>query len=459
MNRAVHLATESGDEQLEYQARMRLTASACWGGDTDAMLSSFAWCLAQHDRDPARFAADAVPGGDLMWQYKWMVGALGRSPAFSLAQATAMLDDMEAHYRRAGLGLSGVAMARFAHAWTTGDLERAKALRVRLEAMPRDSHSHCDACTRSDLAGFAADLGDEDRALRLLDEVMANKYSCASEPEYLLSRTLVALLRAGRTQDARAGHLRSYQLAHQNPDNIEIVADNLVFCAITGNEGRGLHLVERHLPWLAHDALNDWGRLRMLTAVEVVLDAVARAGYPDQVVRGADDSMLADALGAGPRDGAASGRHAHGEPGRGAGRGGPTGGWTVVEVAAKAREAADALAAAFDARNGNSFVSATAAKTRGLVDEPYAVPIQGHTLGIPTPRPAAQPRGPAELLERALSCGTFGTASEQVLYGRRAAAATTDPGLCVEALGAVIGGLAKQGAGEEAQGVLEERLT
>ena len=52
---AVALAQELGDEQLEYQARMRQTASANMGGLTDVMLTSFAWCLAHHDADPLRY--------------------------------------------------------------------------------------------------------------------------------------------------------------------------------------------------------------------------------------------------------------------------------------------------------------------------------------------------------------------------------------------------------------------
>jgi len=39
---AVSLARESGDERLEYEARLRQTSSANMAGDTDLMLTSFA---------------------------------------------------------------------------------------------------------------------------------------------------------------------------------------------------------------------------------------------------------------------------------------------------------------------------------------------------------------------------------------------------------------------------------
>ncbi len=97
---AVSLARESGDERLEYEARLRQTSSANMAGDTDLMLTSFAWCLAHHDADPELFPAVLEPAGDLLWHYKWMAGALSNSPEFAPAQIAAVLDGMagvEAH--------------------------------------------------------------------------------------------------------------------------------------------------------------------------------------------------------------------------------------------------------------------------------------------------------------------------------------------------------------------------
>ena len=168
---AVALAVELGDERLEYEARMRQTASAHMNGATDVMLNSFAWCLARHDADPQRFPADLEYGGaDLMWQFKWMASSLRSSPAFSVEQIAAVLDDMETHYRTAGLGMSGVLTARFEDAWDAGRIDDAEALRVQLEATPRDDHSHCDACGRSQFAGFFAETDRDAEAIRLVED-------------------------------------------------------------------------------------------------------------------------------------------------------------------------------------------------------------------------------------------------------------------------------------------------
>ncbi|HWV50023.1 MAG TPA: hypothetical protein VN035_11265, partial [Microbacterium sp.] len=290
---AVALAQEIGDDRLEYQARMRQTASANMGGATDVMLNSFAWCLARHDADPVRFPADIDNGGaDLMWQFKWMASALRSSPAFSQEQITAVLDDMEAHYRKAGLGMSGVLTARFEDAWDAGRIEDAERLRVQLEATPRDEHSHCDACSRSQVAGFFVDTDRDAEAIRLVEEMIEGGFSCGEEPEHALSRVLLPYLRAERFDEAKTAHLRSYRLAKDNPDNLTIVANNIVFCAVSGNEARALSLVERHLGWLAHDGLNVDAHFTALSAFAFALDRVTAAGHGETPVRGADSAAL-----------------------------------------------------------------------------------------------------------------------------------------------------------------------
>ena len=380
IDEALALSRQIGDEQMEYKVRHRLTASAARTGDNDTMLSSFAWCLAKHDADPRRFPNELNSGAaDLMWQFKWMIGALDHSPIFSLAQCEAMLDDMESHYRREGLGLSGVLYARFAHAWETGLIDQAKQLRSLLASTPRDDHSHCDACGRSELAGFAVEIGEQEAAVKLVDEIVEGRFSCGEEPERALGRTLIAKLRAGRLDDARESHLRSYRLARQNPDNISIVADNLIFCAVTGNAARGLALVERHIAWLAHDALNESGQLNMLAAIGLVLESVVQAGHGEQVVRGAAAGDLVHFFG--PHEGP----------------------WTARDLASAVWAATASLAGAFDARNGNSYVSDQVAQTRGLLCEQYDLPIATDVF-LPPAAPVARPSTPQQWLDLGEAC-------------------------------------------------------
>ncbi|GEB46444.1 hypothetical protein DEU35_1748 [Microbacterium sp. AG157] len=380
---AVARAQESGDARLEYEARLRQTSSANMIGDTDLMLTSFAWCLAQHDADPERFPAELEPAGDLLWQYKWMAGALRGSPEFSSEQIDAVLDDMEEHYHRAGVGPSGAMMARFEDAWAAGRIDEAAALRERLEATPRDEYSHCDACVRSQFAGFFAETGREDETIRLVEEMVEGGFTCGEEPERALALALLPLLRAGRLDQARAFHLRSYRLARENPDNLTIIADNVVFCALTGNEARALSLVEKHLRWLAHDGLNAEAHQEAFAAFALALDAVTRAGHGDTPVRGSDAAELAPLLG---------GREAM---------------LAASELASLCWARADEIAAAFDRRNGNDAHARRLERTRALEREHYDVPLS--SSGFSAPAAAPRERNLAERIERAQVLAAVGT--------------------------------------------------
>jgi tetratricopeptide (TPR) repeat protein len=435
IDQALGLAKELGDDKLEYQVRMRLTASAARTGDNDAMMSSFAWCLAKHDANPHKFPADVNNGAaDLMWQYKWMVGALDSSPIFPTSAIEAMLDDMETHYRKAALGMSGVLMARFQHAWSSGNIDQAKELRTRVLAAGEDSHSHCDACGRSEMAGFALEVGEVEQALRLVDEIVEGGFSCGEEPEHALARTLLAKLRTGRLDDAKNAHVRSYRLARTNADNIEIVGLNMVFCAITGNEARGLAMVERHVSWLAHDALNEDGQFKMLLAIASVLEAVIRTGHGEQQVRGANTPTLARLFGE------------RAQP------------WTVAELAPVVWQAAGKLAAAFDSRNGNSYISQKIEQARAVLDEHYDIPIHSDSFLAAPPPAIPEPQDAAGWLTQAENYASSGMPSEAVAAARRVREFDGDISQRLQASSIIISSLVEAENIESATQLLPQRI-
>lgn len=396
IDQAVALAVEAGDEQLEHLARLRLTVSAKHSGDTDAMLSSFAWTLAKHDSDPSRFPAELGDGGaDLLWQYKWMAGTLAASPIFSRDQIDAVHADMQEHYERAGVGLSGVITSRFDEAWTNGRLDEAATLREQLVITPRDDYSHCDACVRSEAASFLAETGREDEALVLVEEMIEGGFSCGDEPENALSEALLPYLRAGRLAEAKSAHLRSYRLSRDNADKISIIANHLVFCAVTGNEARGLALLERHISWLAHDGLNVRAHFKNLVAYGVLLDAIDRAGHGETIVRGADSPDLASFFG--EHDGQ----------------------WTVRDLAVAAWTAAGEIGAAFDERNGNDYFARRIARAHALADEHYDVPIDTDSFA-PAPVVVAEPTDAEGWRARAFELAASLEPEESIAAARRA---------------------------------------
>ncbi|MGG7452721.1 hypothetical protein ACQ3HE_17610 [Plantibacter auratus] len=368
LDEALRRAEAAGDEEAAYATRMRLTQSAHMTGDTDAMFSSFGWCVGKHDADPERFPI-TVDGCDLLFQYKWMAGRLSTNPTFSLAQIEAMHEDMRARYAAAGATMSGVVQSQFHIATVTGRLDEAAAFLERRSTIEDDRYSHCEACVRNEDAWFHQLRGHDDDAIRIYDEMFENRMSCGEEPETSEAQALLPYLRAGRFDDAKAAHQRSYRVARSNADGFGIIADHLVFCAVTGNEARGLAMLERHLPALVNDPINLSGHADGLIAVGVLLDAVARAGHGDLPVRGADAPDLARYLGSESTDAAD---------------------WTVSAVAARAWAAAEHLTRAFDERNGNGFRTERLEAARALATEHWDLPlsVEGFAAPVAEPEPA-----------------------------------------------------------------------
>lgn len=375
---ALALAVEQGDESGEYRVRLVLGNNAQMTGDTDKLLTNFAWCLAKHDADPLTFPIEPDEGSDLMWQFKWMVGVLGADPRFSTEQIAAVLADMDDHFRKANLGLSGVAMARFESAFHNGHLEQARAAFAALTSTERDNYSHCDACVRSVAMDYHFSIGEQAAGLRAFTEIMAGGFSCGEEPEHAISVALLPLLRAGDVDGLASLHRRSYREARGNADNVGIIANHVAFCAVTGNEARGVALAERHLAWLAHDPLSHRKHLNFLTALGLLLEKVVAGGHGEIPIRGTDSALLVPFFG--QRSDVLS----------------------AAELAPLCWQAAEALAADFDARNGNDWHARQVGARKEMVTETYPLSLGAETFGSPEPRPVAEPRSTEQWRVRAM---------------------------------------------------------
>jgi len=429
---------------------MRLTESACVTADTDTILTSFAWCLACHDGSPEKFPAEIGNGLNLLWHYKWISGVLARSARFPRAQIDAVFADLAVRYDRAGLGKAGILSAQFEDAWTNGRLLEAGQLRRELAAILGDDDTECEACVRGNAIGFLAEAGESERCDRLMAEMLEEDLECYQEPENSLGRMLLPYLRLGQFDNAKRAHLRSYQFTRGNPDEIEIIGKHLEFCAVTGNEARGLAMLERHLAWLSRNSFAQAAHFEMLCSMALLLDAVSRAGFGETAVAGSSNRDLDPFFGSVDRL------------------------RTVEQLAAACWAAAAVIGAQFDARNANTHFADRATQFRALANEKYDVPIHSDVF-VPAVVSPAEPATPAEWLLLAHNRGCVGefiggeAAVRRALDGAaetvridvlvvliRLCVATDRLGEAQELLGQLIGCLRSESRHEEAD--LEERV-
>lgn len=252
----------------------------------------------------------------LYWRFKWVAHALRQLPEIPLASLRQWLTEMRDRYEKAGLGLQpyyGQAYQLAAH------LGEDTALAYELWAgRTRSRLSDCEACEICLRARHHLAAGDDERALRDWEPVLAGKESCQEEPARSVSYALLPLLRTGRTDRARELHLAGYRGCRRNPSMSGEVGRHLEFCALTGNEARGLELLAENRS-LFDEVDSPLDLLDFLTGVEVLLQRVEFLGHGDLPA---------------------------------AGYAGRT--WTVTALRAEVQGRADDLAARFDARNGTT---------------------------------------------------------------------------------------------------------
>ncbi|MFF7142978.1 tetratricopeptide repeat protein [Streptomyces nodosus] len=332
-----------------------------YSSEKDKMFVPFARLLRMWDERPEDF--DAYETHSLHWVFKWMTAGMLGQPHIPLASVEKWLGEMEHRYRLAGHSERAVRSAEFNVAAHIGDLERAGRAYTAWLAADRDEMADCHACELHDQGWWQARRGEDQQALELWRPVLEGEYVCAHEPHVVLASSLLPLVRLGRPDEARAHHLRGFRLVRGMESMRASYANHVEFCALTGNEARGLELLAER-PLYFTDSGEPRSRLDFLSVVALLMDRLVELGLGDRPVPGP------------------AGRE-----------------WTAGELAVHARTEALGLAARFDARNGTPYIGERTRERmaqRPLVDR---LP-----LGVRTTRtaPVAAPPVPAPVRERDL---------------------------------------------------------
>ena len=347
-------ADAAGHGDLAYEARMLATAAYHFDAAPAKAFTTFTRCLSELDREPRpyheRFAATRL------WQFKWMVDAMTRFPEIPLDRTRAVLDDMERRYREGGYSLHAVYSRRYRVAAHVGDWETAEHWYERWCAAPRDELSDCEACDLSTKVWHLATHGRDEEAVALAEPVLRGTFRCPEQPPEILTHLLLPYLRSGRQDEAVTAHRRAYRGMRVNVGLLEPVAEHVTFCGRTGNEVRGLELVQRHLGWLDR-APSPAAAMRFSAAAALVLGRLAAAGRGSLTVR----------------------RPAHGDR--------PAAEVTVAALAAELADSAATLAAPFDARNGTPYHGEQVAATLAAAPLVDQLPLSATRPPRQTPRP------------------------------------------------------------------------
>ncbi|WP_406394829.1 tetratricopeptide repeat protein [Streptomyces sp. NBC_00882] len=283
------------------------------------MFVPFARLLRMWDERPEDF--DEYETHSLHWVFKWMTTGMLDQPHIPLAAMEKWLGEMEQRYRLAGHSERAVRSAEYSVAAHVGDLARAERAYAAWLAADRDAMADCHACELHEQGWWQAQRGRDEEALDLWAPVLEGEFTCAHEPHAVLASSLTPLLRLGRLDEARANHLRGFRLVRSMESMRGAYADHVEFCALSGNEARGLELLAERPAYFTDDG-HPRSRLDFTAVVALLMDRLTELGLGDRPVPGPADRS-----------------------------------WSAAELAAHARAEALALAARFDERNGTVHVS------------------------------------------------------------------------------------------------------
>lgn len=327
-----------------------------YSSEKDKMFVPFARLLRMWDERPEDF--DEYEVHSLHWVFKWMSSGMLGQPHIPLASIEKWLGEMEHRYRLAGHSERAVRSAEFSVASHVGDLARAERAYAAWLAADRDTMADCHACELHTQGEWQVHQERYAEALDLWAPVLEGEFTCAHEPHTVLASSLTPLLRLGRADEARAHHLRGFRLVRPMESMRGAYADHVEFCALSGNEARGLELLAER-PAYFTDSGNPRSGLDFLSVVTLLMDRLTELGLGDQQVPG------------------------------------PTGRtWTAHELAAHARVETLSLAARFDQRNGTTHVGDRARARmdqRPLVERlPLGVRSAGRPIATPVPTAAPE---------------------------------------------------------------------
>ncbi|MGH3241343.1 MAG: hypothetical protein ACRDNL_13265, partial [Spirillospora sp.] len=276
---ALRRAEAVGDDVLAFHVRVRLTDAYRYGGEPVKAFATFSRTLSEHDRDPARF--DETHG--LLWQMKAIVSSLTLFPEIPLDRTYTVLDDMERRYKSGGHSLQAVYHYRNVVARHVGD-GSADEWYAKWRAAERDELSDCEGCDPTGMARHLIESGRHEEAFEIAAPVLSATLTCNEQPQSIQSAMLPVYLRTGRPEQAADAHRRAYRVHRTRLADLSDIAEHLEFCAITGNEARGLEIVQRHLGWLDR-APSVHAEMEFCAAAALVLARVAAAGHGDATVR------------------------------------------------------------------------------------------------------------------------------------------------------------------------------
>jgi hypothetical protein len=343
VERAAAIADSHQDAALAFQVRKTLLGVCLSADHYELMLVTFAWCLAQTDRDPERF-----PLWMILWEFRWVVSSLCTFPQVARHKIVEMKADMAQRYQRAGASPRSYWLMCRKMAVDMGDAQEAVLANRALRRSAIDWLSDGEETERGFEVSYRLFRREYDKALKAAEPLVNQHVRSDHFEGQACADVLLPMLRLGRAAEAMPYHRRGYKLRANHVRHLDSIAKHIAFLALTENLPRAVRLFERHL----RDALatsNLHNRMRFLTDTLPLLDVIRKLGRDSVKLRLPDGIAIAEK----------NGRQ------------------SVPALRDWMHASAGELAQTFDARNGNDYYSKRLAAVPRLLRYHLPCPLSG----------------------------------------------------------------------------------
>jgi hypothetical protein len=244
LQEAVRLADHHRDVDAGFEARLRLMEAALICGSADVLLVAYTWCLSQAEREPERFSLY-----QMLWRYRWAIVYLPTFPEIPRIKIEDAIADMTKRYEKAGASLRPVHLLRWKVAMKLGDAKMAADAcrawsRCRRDWLTDDEQT--EQVTQIDCLFFRERWAEATAAAAKYLEPAPRAHSYIDS---VLSWMPVPLFRLGWLDEAMAYHQRGYRLTTRNAALVTQAGRHIQFLALTHNFPRAIRLVELYLPY------------------------------------------------------------------------------------------------------------------------------------------------------------------------------------------------------------------
>ncbi len=285
LEQAVRIADSLGDKELGFESRNDLVRTAVFCGMGEKALPAFSWCLAQIDANPDDYDDD-----ELLWEYKWILSAIHQFPSVTLKQIVDLENDFERRLTKAGYSLRPFYDARFSRLQYPENAKEKEEYFQLWKKSKRDHLADCKACEESSLAWYHFDTEQPELGLKQGFRILDKEIGCHSVPHSTISEMLMALHRAGRTEEAKELQVRGYRMISKNRDFLGYYGNHMEFLVHAGEIAAALKILTRHLPW-ALETRELSNKMDFLHMASLVLD---KAGDRKRKLRLPKDFPLYD---------------------------------------------------------------------------------------------------------------------------------------------------------------------